>query len=441
MQIEIKEISKLGREITVTIPKDVVEQKFNAKCEEVAKTIKMDGFRPGKVPADIVKKQYGEKVFHELEGELINEGMAQAIDENSLTIAGTTGIDHDHKHEVADFTFTAKVDLFPQFEPKGLDKIKLTRETAEPSDEMMDEAMADLQKRLQSFAEKDGAAEKGDRVTVTGQGYVKDGKEETAFEGGNLADFPIELGSGSLIPGFEEQLEGAKVGDKKDVNVKFPDEYHSAELAGKDSVFKLEITKIEGSVQEELNDEFAQKLGQESLEELKNAVKGGMTKDLEAATTQRLKRTLFDHLDSKNSFDIPESLVEREIQSLLQGQINELARQGLTPDQVGMSFDKMKEDMKELGERRVKLGLLLAEIAKVKEVKITEEDIRKAVLDQVERAGPQQAEQVRNYFADPKNRQQLAGPLLEEKVTELLLADAAVEEKAVDAKELMKEFQ
>ena len=300
--------------------------------------------------------------------------------------------------------------------------------------------MSDLQKRMQSFEEKDGVAANADRVTVTGQGYSIEGAEETPFEGGNLTDFPIVLGSGSLIPGFEEQLIGKKAGDKVDVKVEFPADYHAAELAGKKSVFKLELNKVEAPAEQELNDEFAKQLGQESLESLKGIIKQGIQKDLDGAIKQRVKRRLFDHLDAENKFDIPESLVEREVAGLVQSQVQELSKQGMTPDQAGMNFDKIKEEMKGLGERRVKLGLLLAEIAKIQKIIITEDDLKQAVLEQIANAGTQ-ADAAKKYFNEPQNRQQLAGPLLEEKVTTKLLADANIEEKEIEPKELMKEFE
>ncbi|MDD9912073.1 MAG: trigger factor [Alphaproteobacteria bacterium] len=440
MDIQVKETSTLGREITVVIPKATVEEQFEARCVEVAQSMKLDGFRPGKVPVKVAKERHGDQIFHEMEHQLIQMGLSEAMKKHELTMAGSPKIDHDHKHEVADFKFTANIEIFPKVELKGLDKIKLTKDTAKADKKLLEKSFEELQTRMQTFKEVDAAAKTGDRVTVTGQGYTVDGKKEEAFEGGNLQEFPIVLGSNSLIPGFEEQLEGVKAGDKKDVKMPFPKEYHAKELAGKDAVFKLEINKIEASEKPEFDDEFAKTLGQDSADALKKMIEGSLNKDIESAAQQRLKRFLFDHLDAKNKFDLPQNMVERELGGLVQSQMNQLARQGITPEQAGTSLEDMKKEFGEIAERRVKLGLLLAEIAKEQKMEISENELRTAILDQVEAAGPQ-AEQARAYFADPNNRQQLIGPLLEEKVTAWLLENATIEEKEIDAEELLKEFQ
>ncbi|MFZ2619271.1 MAG: trigger factor [Alphaproteobacteria bacterium] len=440
MQITVKETGKLNRDITVTIPQADVQRQFEAKLMQIGEKQTIPGFRPGKAPIKLLQERFGDRAFHEMEHDLINKGLSKALVDNKLNMAGMPKIDHAHDHDAGkDFTFTAHIELFPTFEPMGLDTMVLTRETAKPDDEMVNKALADLQGRLQNFAEKKGKAAKGDRVLVTGQGYTVKGKTETAFDGGNLKDFAIVLGSNSLIPGFEDQLIGAKAGDKVDVKVDFPKEYHAAELAGQPAVFKLTVDKVEAPEAQELNDDFAKQLGQDSMAKLKELIAGGLQRDLDSATQQRLKRHLFDHLDTANSFDLPSGLVEREMAGLLQGQLNNIQRRGMTPEQAGINMEELKAEMAPLATRRVKLGLVLAEIAKREKLQVEEADLRRAIMEQMQHAGPQ-AQQVQEYFSNPQNRQQLAGPILEQKATDWLVAKAKVTDKTVKASELLEEF-
>jgi trigger factor len=441
MDIQLKENKGLSRELTVNIPVEDVTKAIEKQCTEVGKQMKVDGFRPGKVPVHVVKQRHGEAILEQTRQNLMNHALAEAIQKHSLAIAGDVHMDKPpelKEHEA--FSFTAKVEVFPNIEPAGLSGITLTREKAKPTDQMIKDALANLQERLRTFKDKAEAAAKGDRVTFTGQGYTLKNDKEEAFEGGNLENFPVIIGSGSLIPGFEDQLTGLKTGDKKDVQVTFPKEYHAPDLAGQKAVFKIEVNKVEAPEDIPLDDAFAQTLGQESMEVLTDALSKGIQQDLDRASEQRLKRALFDHLDAKNTFDLPENLVTKEIEGLAQTQIQRFMQQGLPTEQLSDMLGKLKEEFKEIGARRVKLGLLLAEIAKQKSIRVEEAEIRKAVLDEVERAGPQ-GQQVRDFYSTPQNRQQLVGPLLEEKVTQLLMADAKIDETEIKAEDLLKEFE
>lgn len=447
MQTQLTTGEGLARSVSVTIPAAMVAEHFETRVASLAKTIKLDGFRPGKVPVAVVRQRLGEQLGQDVARSLIESFLPKALKEHSLNVAGqprvqTGGTDTSFKAEEGqDFTFKADVEIYPTVTPKGFEGLKLVKETAEPGDELVQTALSRLEEQFKSFEPKTGKAEKGDQLTVTGQGYVVKGDKEEAFSGGNLKDFDIVLGSGSLIPGFEDALIGTKAGDEVDVKVTFPENYHAKELAGQPSVFKLKVSAVSAPKAEPLTDESVKQLGLESLDKLKDILKQGATRDLVQATEQRLKRQLLDALEQANTdFDLPKGLVDDEHKALWRAQLNELQRRNLPLEALGSSVEEAINSLKPLAERRVRLGLVLAAIAKANSIEITAEELNAAIKEQIAAAGPQ-AEQARRYFAQPENRAGIAGPLLEDKVTTWLLSKADVTEKTVDAKELLSELQ
>lgn len=445
MQSQLTTGKGLARSVTVTVPAATVDARTQARTEQLAKTAKVDGFRPGKVPASVVQKRMGEQIAQDVAQALVNEFLPQALKEHELSIAGQPSVhtagaaDTFAAKPGADFTFVADVELYPQVEPKNYTGLKLTKETAEPDEDLMKTALARLEDQLKQYAPKaKGAkAEKGDQLTISGQGYADD----KPFEGGNLKDFKVVLGSGSLIPGFEDGLVGSKAGDEVDVNVTFPENYHAKELAGKPSVFKLKVEAIETPSDEPLSDASVKQLGFENLDALKDILQKGAVRDLSTATEQRLKRQLLDQLEEGNKeFDIPQSLVRSEHEALWRAQLNDLQQRGLPLSALGDNIEQAIESLKPLAERRVRLGLVLAAIAKAEKIEVKDEELNAAINAQIAAAGPQQ-EQARAYFAQPQNRQQLLGPVLEDKVTGWLIENAKVTEKKIPAKELLAELQ
>lgn len=443
MQSQLNSGKGLARSVTVTVPAAKVTEGYEKRVEHVSKTIKIDGFRPGKVPAKVVKQKMAEQLASDVAQDLVREYLPQALQEHKLNIAGQPRVHNDgpveafKAEEGQDFTFQADVEIYPEVTPKNYSGLKLTKELAEPSEELIEGALTRLQSQLQTYEEKKGKAEKNDRVTFSGQGF-ESGK---AFEGGKLENFPVVIGSGSLIPGFEDGLIGTKAGDEIDVKVTFPKEYHAAELAGKPATFKLVIAKVEAPKADTLSDDSVKQLGFESLSALKDILKGGAIRDLTQATDQRLKRQLLDQLEESNKeFDLPQGLVDAEHQSLWRAQLNELQQRRLPLEALGSSVEEAIASLKPLAERRVRLGLVLAAIARENKIEVAKADLDKVIAEQIQSAGPQ-AEQARRYFAVPANQQALVGPVLEDKVTEWLIAQAKITEKKVDAKELLAELQ
>lgn len=445
MQTELTTGKGLVRTVSVTVPATAVDKHLEQRLATMAKTAKIDGFRPGKVPAKVLKERAGSQIEQDVARQLVEEYLPQAIKQHDLNVAGQPRVTAEKPEdfkvaEGADFKFEAEVEIYPDVTPKNYTGLKLVRETAEPSEELVQTALTRLETQMQTFATKEGKAAKGDQVTITGQGYVKaDGKEE-AFPGGNLQNFKVVLGSNSLIPGFEDGLVGSKAGDEVDVEVSFPADYHAKELAGKPSVFKLKVEEIAAPKAEPLTDESVKQLGLESLDKLKDILKQGAARDLAQATEQRLKRQLLDALEESNKgFELPQGLVNNEHQGLWRAQLNDLQQKRMPVEALG-NIEEAIANLKTLAERRVRLGLVLAAIAKAEKIEVTDAEVQAAIDSQIAAAGPQ-AEQARQYFAQPANRQQLVGPVLEDKVTGWIIEKSKVEDKTIPATELLTELQ
>ncbi len=441
----------LSRTVKVTVPAAEVSKIYAARVDALAKTMKIDGFRPGHVPAKVVREKGGHQLGHDVAEALIQTFLPPVLVEHKLNIAGQPHVHaanhaaddhghdahHLHAHDGQDFTFEAHVEIFPDVEPKGYQGLMLDKPTAAPTDELVNVALERLKTNLQTFAKKDGKAAKGDQVTMTGQGF----EGGNAFPGGKLDNFKVVIGSGQLIPGFEDGLIGTKVGDEVDVAVTFPADYHAKELAGKPATFKLTIDAVDAPQDAPLDDASAKQFGFANLEELKDALRKGAVRDLSAASEQRLKRQLLDQLETANTgFDLPQGLVGAEHQALWRAQLNDLRRRGLGMEALGENIEEAVASLRPLAERRVRLGLTLAAIAKAQQIQVDDADIQAAIREQVEQAGPR-GQEVLAHYKSPQNRQSLAGPLLEDKVTGWILAQATVTEKAVDARELLSELQ
>lgn len=439
MQVSLENTGELSRKMSITVPAADIDAMAAERLEQIAKTIKMPGFRPGKVPLDMVKRQHGGRVMGEITERIISESLAKAMQEKEVRPAGQPQMDAGAglPEEGKDYNYSVTFDVYPEFKPAKVTGLKLTKEVAEPTDEMVDELLGRLAESRKTYEKKEGAAKKGDKVTINGEGFLKGEKE--GFEGGNLKDFPIVLGSGSLIPGFEENLEGVKAGDKKDVEVSFPEDYHAKDLAGKPAIFKCEVLRIEEAQEPAFNDKFATMFGEKTMDGLRTKVREQLATDLENASYQRLKRELFDKIEKDNAFPLPSSVVDAEFKAVWDAQMNDLKQRGLGVDALGKGEDEAKAEFRTLAERRVRLGLVLAEIGKENKIEVGKADIDAEIKAIAER-NPGMEDQVTNYYADPQRQNEIVGPLFEKKVTDWIVENAAVTEKKVDTKELMKEF-
>tara|TARA_R110000868_G_scaffold190862_1_gene434853 strand:- start:152920 stop:154242 length:1323 start_codon:yes stop_codon:yes gene_type:complete len=439
MQVSVENNGELGRKMNITVPASDIDRMASERLDQIATTIKMPGFRPGHVPMDVVKRQHGERVMSEITERIISESLSKAMTDENIRPAGQPMMDpaSGMPEEGKDYSYSVTFDVYPEIKPSKVTGLKLTKEVAEADDKMVEELLTRLGQARQSFAKKDGAAATGDRVTMNAEGFIKG--ESEGFAGGKLENFQIVLGSGQLIPGFETGLEGVKAKDKKDVTVTFPKDYHSKDLAGKESTFKCEIVRVEAAEELKFDDKFATQFGEKTMDELKAKVREQLTTDLENASHQRLKRELFDILEKENTFALPETVVEAEFNAVWQAQLNDLKQRGLSIDALGKSEDEAKVEFRALAARRVRLGLLLAELGKEHEIKVEKADVD-AEIETMAARNPGMEAQVKEYYADPQRQNEIVGPLFEKKVTDWIIKNAKVTEKKIDAQELVKEL-
>ena len=434
----------LSREFKVIVPKEDLAEKLNAKIEEIRPQMNIKGFRPGKVPAAHVRKMYGPSIMGEIIGETVNKGSMEAMEKEDLRPAQQPTIDMKSDEEAvmkgdADLEFEMKVELMPDFEPADVTDIKIEKHVVEVDDEELNEALGKLAEANKKYEPrgKTAKARDGDAVVIDFVGRI-DGE---AFEGGSMEGHTLVLGSGSFIPGFEDQLVGVKAGEEKDVTVTFPEDYQADELAGKEAVFEVKVNELREPETPEIDEEFAKGLNIDSLDELKEIMKGQIQLELAGASRQQVKRQLLDALDEKHSFDLPPGMVEAEFQQIWSQFEKEKEAGRLDEEEAQKSDDELKAEYRSIAERRVRLGLVLAEIGRVNEVQIAEEEVARALNQEASRY-PGQEKQVIEFFRNnPNAMAQLRAPIFEEKVVDWILEKAEVTEKSVSREELLKELE
>jgi trigger factor len=434
MQITQTLSEDLRRQFTVTVPASELDNRVTKRLEEMKGKINLKGFRPGKAPMAHLKKQFGKSLLGEVVEEAVSEGSQKAITDNALKPAiqprvepvGDINAVVDGK---ADLSFTVTVDLMPDFTPADVSTLEVEKITADVSDAEVDEAVDRIAKNVRGYTKRaEGeAALKDDQVTIDFVGSI-DGVE---FEGGTGNDFNLTLGSGQFIPGFEDQLIGAKAGDKVDVKVAFPAEYHAANLAGKDAVFAVTVKDVQAPEDAKIDDELAQKLGLDSLVTLRERVRDQVKNDYTAATRMHLKRRILDALDKVHEFPLPPAMVEAEFAAIWAQVEAELAREGKTAADEGKSEDELKAEYRKIAERRVRLGLVLGKLGEQNGISITAEEVNNAITARA-RQYPGQEQQVFNYYAQNQQAQaEIRAPLFEDKVVDFIAELAKVSEKKV----------
>ncbi|MBX5148417.1 trigger factor [Rhizobium lentis] len=433
----------LKREIKVVIPAKDMEDKMNERLADVKDKIRINGFRPGKVPAAHLKKVYGKSIMADLVNEIVREQPAAILSsrgEKSATqpeIAMTEDKDEADKILTAqqDFEFTLSYEVLPPIELKSVKGIKVTREVIDISDEEVNEQVLKVAESARSYESKTGKAANGDRVTMDYVGKV-DGE---AFEGGTDQGAELVIGSGRFIPGFEDQLVGVKAGEEKTITVTFPADYPAKNLAGKEATFDITVKDVAAPSAVEINDQLASKLGIESADRLKEIVRGQIESQYGSLTRQKLKRQILDQLDEMYKFDTPASLVDAEYNGIWSQVNNDLAQSGKTFEDEDTTEEKAREEYKTLAERRVRLGLVLSEIGEKAGVEVTEDEMQRAIYDQL-RQYPGQEKQILEFFrSQPGAAASIRAPIFEEKVIDHLLTEIDVTDKKVTKEELLAE--
>ncbi len=431
----------LSREFRVSIPKGELAAKLNEKISEMQPKVNLKGFRPGKVPAAHIRKMYGKSIMADIVNDVVQETSDKALAEKSLRPASRPSIKLDGDQEKlingeADLDYSMALEVMPEFEPTDVTAISLERMIAEVPEDEINDALKRLADNNKSYETKEGKAENGDAVVIDFVGSI-DGEK---FDGGAAEGHTLVIGSNRFIPGFEEQLIGAAAGEDVNVNVTFPEEYQVDTLKGKPALFEVKVHEVKGPKDVEINDEFAKTLGLESLESLKEAIKGQISGELGFATRQQVKRVLLDALDERHAFDLPPLMVKAEFEQIWSQFTAEKNAGNLSEEDKGKTDEELRAEYQKIAERRVRLGLVLAEIGRRAEVQITNEELVRALRQEASRYPGQEKQVIEFYTKNQNAMAQLRAPIYEEKVVDYILEKATVTDKTVTREELMKEI-
>lgn len=431
----------LKRELKVVIPAKDMEAQMNERLADAKNKVRINGFRPGKVPVAHLKKMYGKSIMADLVNEIVRDKPQEILSgrgEKSATQPEVAMTEDEAEADKildakADFEFTLAYEVIPAIELKDNSGIAVTREVVEIGEEEVNEQILRIAESARTYEAKDGAAENGDRVTIDYLGKV-DGE---AFDGGKDEDAELVLGSNRFIPGFEEQLVGLKAGDEKVITVTFPAEYPAANLAGKEATFDISVKQVAAAAELEINDDLATKLGLESVDRLKDVVRGQIESQFGSMTRQKVKRQILDQLDEMYQFDTPQRLVDAEFENIWRQINTDLQQAGKTFADEDTTEEEARAEYRKLAERRVRLGLVLSEIGEKAGVQVSDEEMQRSLYEQL-RQFPGQEKQILDYFQKtPGAAASLRAPIFEEKVVDQLLTEISVTDKVVSKEELM----
>ncbi len=427
-------MSKLAQTLKIKIPAKTFADKMTTRLEQIQKEAKIQGFRPGKAPLEMIRQKYENAVKGEVLDDLVNEEVTKELKAKDMRPAMRPNVKMDKFEEGKDITLTVEFEALPKIKVNPFDKIKIDRMNAMAGDKEVQDALDKLAatKKTTEPVEEKRATKKGDVVVIDFIGSI-DGKE---FKGGSGKGYYLDLGSNTFIPGFEDQLMGKNVGDSVDVNVTFPENYHAKDLAGKKALFKTDIKELRAWKGPEINDEFAKQFGLENLAKLKEALKTELDKEYTRVARMHAKRALLDALADEYNFDIPEGMVDAEFKGIW-AQYEQAKKAGqLDEDDKKKSEDALKKEYRGIAERRVRLGLLLAQIADENKVQVTQEDMQNALMTETRRY-PGQEQQVFEYYTkNPQAMDALRAPVFEEKIVDFLLGKIKVTEKPVTVADL-----
>lgn len=428
MSFNIETTQGLERRVTITVPAETVDQAVREELKRVSKNARVDGFRKGKVPPQIIEKRFGASVRQDVLGDLLQKHFFNVLVENKVNLAGRPSFNVEQFEASKDLVFTATFEVYPEVELKGLEQIKVEKPVVEITDADIDKMIDVLRKQQATWEEKQDAAKADDRVTIDFVGTV-DGEE---FEGGKATDFVLAMGQGRMIPGFEEGIVGHKAGEQFDIDVTFPAEYHSENLKGKAAKFAITLKKVEVMVLPELTDEFVAKFGPntKTVADLRTEIAKNMQRELKNALTNRVKSQVIDGLIEQNPIDIPSAAVDQEIETLRQ---QAAQRFGGNQQQAAQL---PRELFEEQAKRRVQVGLLLAEVIASNQLKVDEARADTMIQD-IASAYEQPTEVVEYYKNNKELMNNIRNVVLEEQAIDAVLAKAQVTEKASSFDEVM----
>jgi trigger factor len=436
MQVTETNVDGLKREFKVVIASTDIEEKVKHRLNEIGRTVRLPGFRPGKVPMNVLRQRYGSAVMGEVLERAVTDSSSQAMSERGMRPAMQPKIEIVSFNEGTDLEYKMAVELLPDIKPVDFSEIELERVRPEIDEKEVDAALERIAKSRRKSEPVQRAAQNGDAVTIDFVGRI-DGAE---FPGGAAQGYVLELGSGAFIPGFEEQLVGAQAGDKREVKVSFPADYNSAELAGKDAVFDVDVKEVGEFKTAVIDDELAKEIGMDSLEELRKAVREQIERDYGAVARQKLKRAVLDELAAKHDFAVPPGMLDAEFEVIWKQFQDERERTKDEPDDedAGKSEDELKAEYRTIAERRVRLGLLLAEVGRANNITVSQEEVNRALFEEARRHPGYEKQLIEFYRGRPEALANLRAPIFEDKVIDFIVEMAKVNERTVPAKELLE---
>jgi len=428
MQVSVESSTGLERSIRVEVPADTIEQEVESRLKKVGKTAKIKGFRPGKIPAKVVRQYYGAEVRQDVLQEILQSSYTEALSQEKLVPAGQPHIHTESVDEGQNLIYKATFEVYPEIELKGLDSLKLEQPVVEISDSDENDMIENLRKQRADWEEVDRAAAEEDQITIDFEGTLKG----EAFEGGSGEDMPVVLGGGQMLEDFEKALDGMKAGDVKDAKVKFPKDYPAEELAGKKADFKITAKKVEAKALPEINEDFVKGFGIESgtEEDFRKEVRANMDREYEAKSKAVMKTQVLDQVHDANKVDVPGVMIEQEIDSM---QKEAMQRFGITDESQAPERDSFKE----MAERRVRLSLLMTEVISSEQIQIDDTRVTEKV-DELCKPYPN-AEEMRNlYLQNQQLLSQIQNAVLEEQLIDFLIGKAKLKEKKMGFIELLE---
>ena len=424
----------LKREYAIVIPTEDIDGRMNARLLEVGGTVNVPGFRPGKVPLAILKKRFGDAVRGEILEQAIQDSIKNLMEDKDLRPAIEPKVDLVTFEDGSDLEYKLSVEVIPEIDPIDFSVIELERMIAEVPDDEVQKSLERLAEQQNTYASEEGRpAVEGDQLVMSFLGRI-DGE---AFDGGTAEGMELVLGSGQFIPGFEDQLIGAKAGETKMVNVDFPEDYGAENLAGKAAEFEVDVTEVRAPAKAEIDEEFAKSMGAEDLVALQSMVRDQIGSEYTQISRGRLKRELLDTLSNTVTFEVPPSMLENEFQTIWKQLEEAKEKDQLDEDDKGKSDEELEERYREIAARRIRLGLLLSEIGRVNDLNVSQDDLNRAMAEQAQRFPGQESQVMKFYQENPQATQELQAPIFEEKIVDYILELAKVTERSVGIEELL----
>ena len=430
MQVSVEPAEGLKRRMTVAVEEDRIDQVVQGKLKDMSRTVKLKGFRKGKVPLKVIRQHYGAQVRQEVIGDVLQSSFYEAVEQENLRPAGAPDFEPRQMEPGKGLEYVATFEVYPEIELADLSGETVIKPVAEITDADVDEMIENIRRQNMTWEAVERPAEEGDRVTVDFRGTI-DGEP---FEGGEGEDMEVVIGEGRLIAGFEDGLKGARAGDELTLDLTFPEDYHAKELAGKPVQFAIQVKQVEAPKLPEVDAEFARKLGVEDgdLDKMREEIRASMQQELDSKLQTKLKEEVMEVLLRSHDFPIPEALVEQESQVLARQMQENFARQGLKAEDLKLDPAMFRDQ----AWRRVKLGLLLAEIVKANDIKADPERV-KARVEEIAAPYEHPEEVVKWYYADPRRLGEVESLVYEDQVVDWVLAHAKVEEKSHTFNEIM----